>query len=354
LRLMLAVVSQGGFGGGAAPAATAGAAGASPVVVNPEAGLVMIYATERQHRRVRDYLARVQANARRQVLIEATVVEVALDERSESGIDWRRLATGAGFTMRTDFMGLNLDDFSGGTSPFASNNPRGIIFGYGNARNYALAMKLLAEYGRVKVLSSPKVSTLNNQPALLRVVDNIVFFTVGVQPGQSSGGVITPPTYTTTPNTVAIGFTMSVTPQIDATGVVTLYVRPTITRLQGYARDPNPQLTTVANLVPIVQTREIDSVMKLPSGAIAMMGGLMEDTETRQREGVPGLSALDGLGALFGVRNSGVKKTELVIFLRPVVIADTGLDGDYAHVKELLPDGQFFAEPWLRPPGGRQ
>ena len=337
---------QGAEASAAASGAGTSAAPQTPrVVVNPEAGLVMVYATERQHRRVRDYLQRVQASVGRQVLIEATVVEVRLNENAESGIDWRQVATGAGFTMRTNFMRLDLDNFTPGNNPLTGNS-RGIVLGYGNDRSYALALQLLSEYGRVKVLSSPKVSTLNNQPALLRVVDNLVYFTVSQQTSQGGGGSGTVINYTTTPNTVAIGFTMSVTPQIDDSGVITLAIRPTITRLNGYARDPNPDLNLVPNLVPVVQTREIDTVMKLPSGAVAMMGGLMEDTETRRREGVPGLSSIEGLGTLFGLKSSGFAKTELAIFLRPVLIEDPRIEGSYAHVGRLLPDEHFFNQPW--------
>ena len=340
---------QGAEASAAASGAGTSAAPQTPrVVVNPEAGLVMVYATERQHRRVRDYLQRVQASVGRQVLIEATVVEVRLNENAESGIDWRQVATGAGFTMRTNFMRLDLDNFTPSANPLTGNN-RGIVLGYGNDRSYALALQLLSEYGRVKVLSSPKVSTLNNQPALLRVADNLVYFTVKREEktsGTDSATRTTTVSYTNTPNTVAIGFTMSVTPQIDDSGVITLAIRPTITRLNGYARDPNPDLNLVPNLVPVVQTREIDTVMKLPSGAVAMMGGLMEDTETRQREGVPGLSSIEGLGTLFGLKSSGFAKTELAIFLRPVLIEDPRIEGSYAHVGRLLPDEHFFNQPW--------
>lgn len=306
----------------------------------------MVYATHRQHKRVREYLDRVQNATRRQVLIEATVVEVTLNDQSQSGVDWRWLSAGAGFSSGTNFLGISPSDtqtFQNGIFPLTGDE-RGVTIGYGNRRNFAAALKLLSQYGRVKVLSSPKISTLNNQPAILRVVDNLVYFSVTAQTTQSqTGPAIT--TYNTTPATVAVGFTMSVTPQVDESSTVTLWVRPTITRIKGYSRDPNPALTLVPNLVPIVQTREIDSVMKMPSGAVAMMGGLMEDVETRQREGLPVASEFQGLGTLFGVKNSQVAKTELVIFLRPVVIEDPSVNGDYAFSKTSMPHDDFFNQP---------
>ena len=348
---------------GAAPAATdagGGAAAASAaarpvlfreaasVIANPITGTLSVRATAKQHEKVREYLDRVLASARRQVLIEATIVEVVLNRQSQSGIDWETLVLGAGFgfTTRANFVGTALNSqpepFTGGVFPFTGDT-RGFTIGYASGSNLAAALRLLGQYGTVKVVSSPKVTTLNNQPAVLRVVENQVYFTVQAQTTTAGTGPSTT-TVTTTPNTVAVGFVMSVLPQVDDGNVVSLHVRPTITRLRGYVRDPNPNLTGVPNLVPIVQTKELESSMKVPSGQIVMLGGLMEDSQVRDTETLPGMEDSPVAG-LFGTRRSSVGKTELVIFLRPVIIADPSIDGDFAFAKNRLPGEEFFSTP---------
>jgi len=348
---------------GATPSVAAGARPvtfreAASVIANPVTGVISVRATSKQHEQVRSFLDRVLQNARRQVLIEATVVEVSLNQGSQTGVDWGRLASGAGFSIGSRGLGagiLNPGFGSDGINAVGDGRNflfpgidgtapnRGVTVGYSNARNLAAAIKLLSEFGQVKVLSSPKITTLNNQPAVLRVVDNLVYFTIEADtttPG--TGPAVT--TFTTTVNTVAVGFVMSVLPQIDDGEVVTLHVRPTITRLRGYARDPNPSLGTISNLIPIVQSKEMESLMKVPSGQMVMLGGLMEDSQNSNVETLPGLEHSPAAAA-FGTRSTQVRKTELVIFLRPVVISDPSLDGDFSFVRNRLPSSDFFAPP---------
>lgn len=386
---------------------------AASVIANPETGVIAVRATARQHERIKEFLDRVLLNARRQVLIEATIVEVSLNDASQSGVDWKRLALGSGFTFRQNTAGIGLNPQGTLTTPNTSlinlistiqgddnlstlqksnlveqiargmgvypsidpgtgavtlgdlgaklplsydesafNAGKGMTIGYGNGLNFAAALKLLSTYGRVKVISSPKVTALNNQTATLRVVDNLVYFTIGAQTTSSQTSSLT--TYTSTPNTVAVGFVMSVVPQIDDNNLVTLNVRPTISRFIRYVDDPNPSLITrdgqkILSRVPEIRTRELESVMRVPSGNIAMMGGLMEDSESKGSEGLPGLSDVPGLGKLFSTRDSASSKTELVIFIRPVVITDPSIDGDYAFAKKLLPGKDFFNQPVERP-----
>lgn len=335
---------------------------AASVIANPETGVIAVRATGRQHERVQEFLDQVMGSAQRQVLIEATVVEVQLNDAAESGIDWSRVASGAGFNIRQDYLGAPLNPAAGGgfwpsTDANAGANvgsgsgrlpvadtTRGLTIGYRNSGSFAAVVKLLSQYGRTKVISSPKLTVLNNQPAVLRVVDNLVYFTITGQTTVTEGGTVDR-NYTSTPNTVAVGFVMSVVPQIDRYDNVTLNVRPTISRLRGYARDPNPALTEVANLVPVVQTRELESIMRVPSGATIMMGGLMEDTERRSRDGVPGLSDLPTVGQAFGTRAQSVAKTELAVFLRPVVIRDASMEGSFAPYRSSLPGEGFFNSP---------
>jgi MSHA biogenesis protein MshL len=200
----------------------------------------------------------------------------------------------------------------------------------------------------VKVLSSPKLSVLNNQTALLRVTRDIIYFSItpaAVTVSGSGGGNLTiPPSFTTTPLVAAEGFMMSVLPQINEADTVVLNVRPTIRRRIGNATDPNPALLT-PNLIPIFETREFDSVLRLQSGQVAVLGGLMQDQRSRTEDTIPGINAIPGLGELLEQRNESNTKTELVIFLRATVIREPSLDGDFRSLRGELPGSDFFLKP---------
>jgi MSHA biogenesis protein MshL len=306
------------------------------IVVNAEGGLIAVRATARQHEKIQEFLDLVLASVKRQVLIEATIIEVRLGDQYQQGINWSRVGSH-----------LNLTQGRIGTEPLPSGvlpntSPGMFLLKYANSGNLSATIQLLESFGKVKVLSSPKISVLNNQTAMLKVVDNNVFFTIKVTPAvlNSSGTVTAPATYESSLQTVPVGFVMSVTPQIADSDEVTLNVRPTITRIVGYVQDPNPALAAgnVISRVPVIQARELESVMKVNSGQVAVMGGLMQDSVDNNKDGVPLLSALPVVGNLFSYRNENAVKTELVIFMRPVVVKDASMNGDYRDYRYLLPD----------------
>ncbi len=135
---------------------------------------------------------------------------------------------------------------------------------------------------------------------------------------------------------------MSLTPQIADSDEVTLNVRPSISRIVDYVQDPNPALSNaivpVISKVPVIQTREMESIMKVSSGQIAVMGGLMQDSINNLRDEVPGLGRLPLLGDALRMRNEKTSKSELVIFMRPIVVRDASIEGDYKDYRYLLPD----------------
>ncbi|RMG27815.1 MAG: pilus (MSHA type) biogenesis protein MshL, partial [Gammaproteobacteria bacterium] len=283
------------------------------VIVNPEAGLITVRATRRQHAQVAAYLRRVLHNVRRQVLIEATLVEVTLDRRHRLGVDWNLVAKStAGLTIRQDLLGLNL-----GKSPFTLLTYQDSDTDHGSVD---ATLRMLKEFGDVKVLSSPKIMALNNQTAMLKVVDNLVYFTV--EADTTTNQSISQTSVTSKVNTVPVGFVMSVTPSIDDEGQITLTMRPTISRVTGFVKDPNPQLAQIGveNLVPQIQVREMESVLRVPSGHLAVLGGLIQDSVEHDRTGFPGLSDLPYVGNAFSYQDNRVKRTELVIFLRPRIV----------------------------------
>jgi MSHA biogenesis protein MshL len=320
------------------------------IVVNAEGGLIAVRATARQHEKIQEFLDLVLASVKRQVLIEATIIEVRLGDQYQQGINWSRLGSR-----------LNVTQGRVGTEPLPSGvlpntSPGMFLLNYVNPGNLTATIQLLESFGKVKVLSSPKISVLNNQTAMLKVVDNNVFFTIKVTPAvlNSSGTVTAPATYESSLQTVPVGFVMSVTPQIADSDEVTLNVRPTITRIVGYVQDPNPALAAgnVISRVPVIQARELESVMKVNSGQVAVMGGLMQDSIDNNKDGVPLLSSLPVVGNLFSYRNENAVKTELVIFMRPVVVKDASMNGDYRDFRHLLPTAGAAPEaPYGNPTG---
>lgn len=316
---------------------------AASVIAHPETGVLTIRATSRQHEKLQEFLDKVMGSARRQVLIEATVAEVQLNSGYQQGIDWNAAKFGAaGFTVIQKAVGGAI------AAPAASL----LQLGYTNTQgNMSATVKLLESFGTVKVLSSPKISVLNNQTAVLKVVDNSVYFTIKADTTQNQTTTVT--TFTTTLNQVPVGFVMNVTPQISETDTVLLNIRPSISRILTYVNDPNPALkatstnnfgTDIISRIPVIRSREMESVIRVENGNIAVMGGLMEDTLTNTDNAIPGISRVPGLGQLFTQRDDSVQKTELVIFLRPVVIKDASIEGDYSNFKTSLPGKDFFTD----------
>ncbi len=308
------------------------------MISNRDAGVISVRATNRQHEKVQEFLDKVLNSAKRQVLIEATIVEVKLNDGFQAGVDWSRLnnsETNSGFTFQQTLGPQITPD---GITP-------GFVMGYLNPLsrigNIAASISLLNQFGETKVLSSPKLMVLNNQTAVLKVVDNLVYFTVQSQISQSVsvGGGANLQAFTTTPNTVPIGVVMSVTPQISDSGLVNINVRPTISSFIRYVKDPNPQLNSSFNQgIPEIRIREMESLLQINSGNIAILGGLMQDEIRNNTDKVPGVSDVPGLGKLFTGQNKSTTKTELVIFLRPTVVANASLESDeLANYKQFLP-----------------
>ncbi len=313
---------------------------AASVITNAEGNIIVVRATSRQHEKVQEFLDLIMASARRQVLVEATIAEVRLSDQYQQGINWQSLRTlrsspaTAGLSVAQNPTGL---DASGRVAnPFAAAGA-GLLLNYvAPGLGISSTISLLETFGNVRVLSSPKISVLNNQTALLKVVNNVVYFEI--QATTSQGNFSSMTTVSTTPRSVSVGLVMTVTPQISENGTVLLNVRPSISRINGYKSDPNPNIPAgLSNLVPEIETRELESLLRLNNGEIAVMGGLMQDSIDNTTNEVPGLSSIPLIGNLFKQRNNTSTKTELVIFLRPLVILDPSVNGDYAGFRGQSP-----------------
>ncbi len=306
------------------------------ILVNQVAGTITVMATHREHALVQGYLEGVRQAAERQVLIECTIVEVKLSQSYQGGIDWQRIwRRGQGWQLSQELLGSAL-----------GSAPR-FVLGYGTADgDIQASVRLLERFGRTRVLSSPKIMALNNQTALLKVVDNVVYFTVASSVSQNQTQTLQ--SVTTTPNTVAVGVVLSLTPQIDAAGTVNLIARPTISRIARFVDDPNPLLKVdahgeplpnpIPNRVPEIQVREMESVIRLQSRQTAVLGGLIQDSVRRDRDQVPVLGSMSRVGDAFALRDEAFDKTELVIFLRPTVVASPSIhSAELGHFERFLP-----------------
>ena len=321
---------------------------AASVISSPESGVITVRATARQHEKVQEFIDRVMSSARRQVLIEATIVEVQLSDGYQQGIDWKRVTGGSEFGIAP----ASVD-----TGVTSSTDPFVLSYKTLNPANLAATVNLLRAFGSVKVLSSPKLSVLNNQTATLKVTEDFVYFNVKSDT-TTTANVGTTVGVTTTPQSVSVGFFMSLTAQISDSDTVILNVRPSISSIYGFALDPNP-LLEIANQVPKIRTREIESLMRIESGDIAVLGGLMEDRQDNKTGRIPAAGDIPFFGELFNTRSNSSSKSELVILLRPTVIKDASINGSYSRFKDALPSQDFFApasvyQPFAAPRAGTE
>ncbi len=287
------------------------------IIVNAESGTLTIKATQKTHQQIQAFLDEVVDGAKRQVLIEASIIEVELNDDFQAGVDWTRLiqngASGLNFTQ--SLLGANLSGAPVSTVTYTGSGKHDI-----NA-----TLSLLSEFGNAKVLSTPKLMVLNNQTALLKVVDNLIYFTIDVEEDVQDNFVNR--TFTSDIHSVPVGLVMSVTPQISTVDTVTLSVRPTISRVLRFVTDPNPALAAsdTVSLIPEISVREMESVMQIEGGDTAIIGGLMQDQHEEDTSGVPGLSKLPYIGDLFSYRNNSYSKSELIVFIRPTIIKRASL-----------------------------
>ena len=351
-----------------APAASAPAGVAAPVtpapaparfresasvIANPETGVISVRATYRQHMRVREFIDRVMKSAGRQVMIEATIVEVNLSDEYQQGINWTVVRNGLPL-LQVGPAGSVLPSgvpVSGVIPSMTNFTPKYTRIGTNSTMQLFTALRLLESFGNTKVLSSPKISALNNQAALLKVTEDLVYFTLKADyvAGNSGFGTIT---ITSSPSSVSVGLVLSVLPMIGEGDEVTLMLRPTLSRVSGYVEDPavpvylamarngGADLSEVRSRIPQIQTREMESVIKVRSGDTAVLGGLMRDDVSGSTDQTPGIGSVPVLGELFKYKKKASSKSELVIFLRPTVVSSASLTGDHQpfepHLSEAL------------------
>ncbi|MBX2835080.1 MAG: type II and III secretion system family protein [Micavibrio sp.] len=312
--------------------------------MNKQAGLINVYANERAHKEIHEYLTAIKKSVASQVLIEAKILEVQLNDESATGIDWsslQRFSDKLIAAKAVPGVPLGLIDENTAITRAASTVFSGDTnFFLSYAGDVEVLIQALSGFGTVKALASPRITVLNNQPAMLNVSTNQVYFEVDIDVSTTDAGTQTD--ISSTSNSVPEGVIVNVQPSINLeNSTISMAVRPTVTSVSDNVPDPAVQYVTAANniegvvsTVPELNVQEIDSVIKMRSGQPVVMGGLLQDRVTSVREGLPILQEIPIAGALFRDQNDLIKKTELVIFLKATIL-DTPEDSVHSTDKDL-------------------
>lgn len=297
------------------------------VVVDRHAGLIIVRAMPAELRDVAAYLEDAQGSLQRQVILEAKIIEVKLSDSFQSGIDWAALSSSqevllgnTGLIDGSSQVLNDLGDLDTGAALSSSNNDFSNLFTIGGATDdFGALIRLLSTQGEVQVLSSPRISTVNNQKAVIKVGSDEFFVTdVSSNTSSTSIATTTSPDITLTP--FFSGIALDVTPQISAEDEVILHIHPSVSEVI----DQTKTITVggQAQQLPLAfsTVRESDSVVKARNGQVVVIGGLMQNTSSNDDAGVPGAKDVPILGGLFKQTRAANTRSELVILLRPIVV----------------------------------
>lgn len=285
------------------------------LVLNKFSGIAQISAPPRRQETIREFIDLMNHRINQQVIIDAKIVEVTLNDDNKLGIDWSQVSTRVGgFALNRIATATNIAAMGGDNLPpdtFTASMASGKL---------SAVLKALAEQGEAKTVSQPRIRTLNNQTAMIKVGTDRVFFslassTVINQPGQGSGFATSQDVYSQ--NNVTIGTVLSVTPQVSANGSVTIDVLPALTRLESIETSPDNRQTA-----PNTQIKTASTIVRLKDGETAVIGGLIMESEGRVSRGIPYLSKIPGVGKAFRTDSTTKSRTELVIFLTAQVVQE--------------------------------
>ncbi|MGJ9416172.1 pilus (MSHA type) biogenesis protein MshL [Massilia sp. CMS3.1] len=318
--------------------------GGRSVVVSPQSGVLVIRAMPEELRNVDMYLKATQLSVDRQVILEAKILEVELNDQFQSGINWasfssigssrnNRVSTG----LISPGASLSPLPFNGGQPPVISNgrglaastgfslsnaaNAAGALFGFAfQTNNFATLISLLEQQGTVHVLSSPRIAAVNNQKAVLKIGTD-EFFVTGVTTTtntSTTGNTVTP---SVTLQPFFSGVVLDVTPQIDEKGNILLHVHPSVSQVTTVTKGID--LGSAGSLtLPLAasSTSELDSIVRGQDGQVVAVGGLMRQASTDDTSQLPGAGRVPVLGALFRNKNKVNQKRELVVLIKPTIV----------------------------------
>ncbi len=305
------------------------------VVASPQAGILAVRAMPEELRQVDKFLKATQASVERQVMLEAKVVEVELRDGYQSGVNWGAFNNDGSTQVAAGVIGSGVTStnaFVQGTTTingavaFPSVATGGGLFGLALATSqFGAVLGFLETQGDVQTLSSPRVATLNNQKAVLKVGTD-EFFVTNVSGGTNSSSGTSSSTTTSTLPTVTLtpffsGISLDVTPQIDDGVNVTLHVHPSLTTVTEKSKQID--LGSAGNFkLPLASSavNETDTLVRIQDGSIVAIGGLMQLESSRNASGIPGTTSMPGLGALFGNRATQGRKKEVIVLIKPTII----------------------------------
>lgn len=318
-------------------AAIVGKEGGRSVVVNAQSGVLVVRAMPEELRNVDQFLKATQLAVDRQVILEAKILEVELNDSFQSGINWASFGSmGSGsksIGMINPASGLQNTD--GGSTPILSgplsaipgstlslaNTAANPLFGLAfQTSNFAALLSFLESQGTVHVLSSPRVAAVNNQKALLKVGTDEFFVTgISTTTTTSAGGNTVIPTVTVQP--FFSGVVLDVTPQIDENDNIVLHVHPSVSQVSTVSKSVNlGTLGTMSLPLAASDTSEIDTIVRGQSGQVVAIGGLMRQAASNDVNGLPGASKVPVLGSLFANKARVSQKRELVVLIKPIIV----------------------------------
>ncbi|MBI5119022.1 secretin and TonB N-terminal domain-containing protein [Candidatus Poribacteria bacterium] len=287
------------------------------LIVNPQGGTIYVSAYPWEMKQVESFLRGLEESVRRQVLIEAQILEILLSDDFAYGLNW---SYSLELSHLSDLKG-NLLDFTGAFNDSAFNQflaPDEADFQIGLANDhFSVLLNTLARQGQVNVLSSPRISTMNNQPAVIRVIRDEVFFQADVAPTVIVNGVVTGGEVEFNPVILPIGIVLEVTPQVGDDNTVSLDIHPSISSIVRVEASPR------GDTQPVVDRREMDTVVKVRNSDTLVLAGLIQESHQESNKEVPLAGRIPVLGnLLFKGTDHNNAKTELVIMLRPTILDD--------------------------------
>lgn len=306
------------------------------VIVNPGPGLIMVRGGSEQLRLVEDYLRRTELIMQRQVVLEAKILEVALNEGYQQGINWSDLQRASSVTaadgLPADFTAQSLAGQAIQTADIG-----GLFSATFREGSFTALIELLGTQGNVQILSSPRISTVNNQKAVIKVGTDEFFVTDIDFDDENSAVTGSDSTSTSVELTPFFsGISLDVTPQIGEDGNITLHVHPSVSEVNDQKKIITIGERDVTLPLAASKVRETDSVVRAESGQIVVIGGLIQNTSEDTNSSVPFFSEIPLVGELFKQRRFESRKSELVILLRPVVAQTSTMNADVSASRERM------------------
>lgn len=300
--------------------------------VNKMASAIIVMDFPQNLNAIAQFLEAIDGSVQRQVIIEAKIIEVVLSDQFQMGINWSYIPAISGVTG-------TLSAGAAVAQSAVKSAKAAEIFQIGLATSQEkFLLDAMASQGTMKILSAPKISTLNNQQALIKVGREDVFFEV-----TTSRTVGQPEETTATPRYVTVGMVLAVTPQIDKEGQIIMNIHPSITERVGEAT------SRFGDTAPIIDVRETETMVRVRNGQTIVIAGLLQDKSTNEETGVPLLSDIPVLGHLFKSTKVEKKKTELVILLTPKILMGRKIDELSAEELERLDKASQGMKFWKRP-----